>query len=361
MGSWNEIHEEIFAGEVKRQRESISDQVRRKYLADLHRLTGRNTIAYYSGWLSKPGPQFFNVTQISDDDKAGFMSCFKGWDWSKGLDLILHLPGGSIAATETIIDYVRGKFGDNIRTIVPQISMSGGTMLACTGREVVMGLHSNLGPIDPQYGLWPAIAILEEFDRAKREVAANPLMAAVWQPILSKYSPTLLSQAEHMIKWSKEIGKKALMEGMFKGAPNAATKADEIIEFLISHDVHHAHGRHVHRKELRDKGLKIVELESDPALQDAVLSVHHAMMNSLMNSNAVKIIENHSGASMIRNVLLQVQQSTQGAPVPQQPPPAPAQPGKAEKMQRVIVGIVLGGLAIFVAAVCAIAIKMWLN
>jgi hypothetical protein len=359
VGNWNDIHEEIIAGEIKRQRESISDQVRRKYLAELQKLTGRNTIAYYSGWLSKPGPQFVTITQISDDDKAGFMSCFRGWDWAKGLDLILHLPGGSIAATETIIDYVRGKFGDNIRTIVPQISMSGGTMLACAGREIVMGLHSNLGPIDPQFGPWPALAILEEFDRACREVGANPNLAAVWQPILSKYQPTLLSQAEHAIKWSREIGKKALVEGMFKGDANADKKANDIIDFLISHDVHHAHGRHVHRKELQDKGLKILELEKDPKLQEAVLSVHHSMMHTLMNSNAVKIIENHSGESLIRNVVPTVQlQQLQPAPVQQVQPPQGAQTQGQQKALGIAVLVVVG---IIFIALCAIAVKLWMK
>lgn len=183
MGNFNDIHEEVIAGDIKRRRENSADQVRRKYLKALNELTGRNTIAYYSGFLSRPGPEFAALTQIGDEDKNGFMSCFKGWDWSKGLDLILHLPGGSTAATETIIDYIRSKFEENIRTIVPQISMSGGTMLACAGREIVMGLHSNLGPIDPQFGSLPAIALLAEFERAATEVAADPKRALVWQPI----------------------------------------------------------------------------------------------------------------------------------------------------------------------------------
>lgn len=340
MGNWNDIHDEVIAGEIKRQRESVSDQVRRKYLRELQQLTGRNTIAYYSGWLQRPGPQFAALTQISDDDKNGFMSCFKGLDWDRGLDLILHLPGGSVAATETIIDYLRSKFGDNIRTIVPQISMSGGTMIACAGREIVMGLHSNLGPIDPQFGSWPAIAILREFDRALADVQADQRSAAVWQAILSKYQPTLLSQAEHAIAWSREIGQKALREGMFKGDPDAGAKATEIVEFLLSHDLHRAHGRHVHRKELQDKGLRIVELEADQRLQDAVLSVHHSFMHALMNSNCVKIIESHDGVALIRTLQVQLVQggAAQPQPVPAPPPPQPP-PQPPGFLQRLAAGL----------------------
>jgi ClpP class serine protease len=331
LGNWNDIYNETLELEITRHRESPTDQVRRKYLAALHNLTNRNVVAYYSGWLYRPGPNFVALTSIGDDDKHGLMSCFKGFDWNKGLDLILHLPGGSIAATETIIDYIRSKFGDNVRTIVPQISMSGATMIACAGKQIVMGLHSNLGPIDPQFGSWPAIAVLKEFERAVSEIVVEPMRAAAWQPILSQYQPTLLSQAKHAIEWSREIGEKALKEGMLKGDGDKDRKAREIVDFLLSEDLHHAHGRHLHRKELQEKGLKIVELEADQQLQDAVLSVHHAFIGTLLNTNCVKIIENHEGIALVRNLVMAV------PPVPSAPPPArppQQQPPQAQRPQQ---------------------------
>jgi membrane-bound ClpP family serine protease len=78
-----------------------------------------------------------------------------------------------------------------------QISMSGGTIIALAAREIVMGLHSNLGPIDPQFGHSPAIAILKEFERARADIIADPKLALLWQPILQRYEPTLLSRAEY--------------------------------------------------------------------------------------------------------------------------------------------------------------------
>ncbi|NQY82743.1 MAG: S49 family peptidase [Alphaproteobacteria bacterium] len=303
MGNWKEISEEIVALEVsRRQKESPIDKIRRKYIRKLHEETGRNVVVYYSGWLQKLDPVLFSHTIINDDDKNGFMSAFKGLDWNKGLDLVLHLPGGTVAATETIIDYIRGMFGSDIRTIVPQISMSGGTMLACAGKEIILGKHSNLGPIDPQFGSWPAFAVLEEFERASREVIENPDKALVWRAILEKYHPTLLSQAQHAIEWSKEIVINALKDGMLKDDLNADDKAKRIVNFLLSHDLHHAHGRHLHRKELRESGLVITHLEDEQELQDIVLSVHHALMHTLTNSSAIKIIENHEGTGLFRNV-----------------------------------------------------------
>ncbi len=63
-------------------------------------------------------------------------------------------------------------------------------------------------------------------------------------------------------------------------------------------------------------GLKVVEIESDQQLQDLVLTVHHCYMHALMNTGAIKIIENHLGARLIK------QQITVAAPTP----PNPAQP-----------------------------------
>ena len=46
-------------------------------------------------------------------------------------------------------------------------------------------------------------------------------------------------------------------------------------------------------------GLKIIDLEENDELQDAVLSIHHCYMHTFANSNAVKIIENHNGTATI--------------------------------------------------------------
>jgi hypothetical protein len=115
---------------------------------------------------------------------------------------------------------------------------------------------------------------------------------------------------------------------MFKDEPDAAEKAAAVVEFLSSHDLHRAHGRHLHRQELAAKGLKIAELGSNPALQDAVLTVHHACMLTVGNNPTNKLIENHKGVTHAKIVQI-VQQAIQ-IPItpsaPQIPQPLPTQP-----------------------------------
>ncbi|GJM28759.1 MAG: serine protease [Cyclobacteriaceae bacterium] len=296
MPTWNEILKEIGA------QPNAFDHIRRQYLSDLSAKTGRNTIIYYSGWLQKG-----NLAQkgfrfdIVDSDKMGFMSTIKGLTRNRGLDLVLHTPGGSIGATESIVHYLKTMFGNDIRAIVPQIAMSAGTMIACSCKEIIMGKHSNLGPIDPQINGMPTHGIIEEFNRAKAEIAADPNTIAVWQTILSRYSPTLIGECQKAIRWSESIVEDWLKKNMFRGDPDKNDKVSKILSELASHALTLSHDRHLPIDILKDKlGLKIIALEDDPELQDKVLSVHHACIISLTQTPAYKLIENQDGKAFIQ-------------------------------------------------------------
>ncbi len=142
----------------------------------LFSLTGRNIILYATAW-TKTGKQIVTpeILSITDEDIQGLMEVIHGLK-GESLDLILHSPGGSIEAAEAFVTYIRTKFS-NIRVIIPQAAMSAATMIACSANAIVMGKHSSIGPIDPQFVLQtqlgrqmvPAQSIIDQFDLAKRE------------------------------------------------------------------------------------------------------------------------------------------------------------------------------------------------
>jgi membrane-bound ClpP family serine protease len=273
------------------------DVVRRKYLAKLQKLTGRNIIAYYSGWLQKPGVRGI---EVNDADKNGFMNVVHGLDRSKGLDLLLHTPGGDTAATESLVDYLRAMFGTNIRAIVPQIALSAGTMIACACKEIVMGKQSSLGPIDPQIGGIPAHGIVEEFKRAITAAQATPHQIPIWQAVVAKYSPAFVVECEHAIAMTNGMATSWLQTGMFASDPKAQQAVPRIVSELGDHAISKSHGRHLSIDYCQNLGLKIVKLEDDQKLQDAVLTVHHSMIHTLGATAAFKIIENHEGQAFIQ-------------------------------------------------------------
>ena len=72
MAGWDEVLDEINRALSKGQ--NPFDIVRRRYLKALSDLTGRNTIAYYYGWLQKDRAEGI---EIVDEDMTGFMNAYK--------------------------------------------------------------------------------------------------------------------------------------------------------------------------------------------------------------------------------------------------------------------------------------------
>lgn len=293
MPGWDDILNEIqrFPGP--------HDAVRRQYLARLADYTKRNAIAYYSAWLSKPDCPNVDIT---DNDMNGFMNAVKSLDTSKGLDLILHTPGGQPTAAESIVKYLRSKFHNDIRAIVPQMAMSAGTMIACAAKEIIMGKQSSLGPIDPQFNGIPAFNIKHEFEQAKKDLQKNSKNFDYWRILLSKYPAAFVNTAIDAINLSDVLLREWLGSCMFDAQSPADTViVNRIVAALNDHNGPKSHARHYNIDYCQSIGLRITPLENDQDLQDLVLSVHHSFQHTFASSTAVKIVENHIGKAIIMN------------------------------------------------------------
>jgi hypothetical protein len=293
LGSWNDVIKEVY------ETQSQYDYVRRKYIKELSEYTGRNTIAYYSSWLNKQA----NNIDINDADMTGFMNCVHGMNCSKGLDLVLHTPGGSPAAAEAIVNYLRVKFNSDIRVIVPQLAMSAGTMIACASKEIIMGNQSSLGPIDPQFNGIPAYNIMMEFEEAKKDLEENPNNAQYWAIKLQQYPAAFMKTAIDAIQLSGQLVEEWLGTCMYdKNNPKDKEIIDNIVAKLNEHDDSKIHGRHLNAEFCKNIGLKIRMMEDDGELQDKILSLHHAYMITLDATPVLKIIENQNKKSLISNM-----------------------------------------------------------
>ena len=173
-------------------------------------------------------------------------------------------------------------------------------MIACACKEILMGKHSSLGPIDPQLGGVPAHGVVEEFRRAKKEIASDPSTIPVWQAIIAKYSPTLLGECEKAIMWSNKMTTDWLKMGMFHDETSPDAKIKDIIKELGDHAITKSHERHLSSQRCREIGLKVVDLESNHETQEAFLTVHHACMLTLSGTTAIKIIENQNGTAFMK-------------------------------------------------------------
>lgn len=272
---------------------SAVDVTRRKYLADLHGYTGRDTILFA---VRSPAT-------IAIDDLQGFMAAQHGLKNSK-LDLILHGPGGQSEAAEQIVGYLRQRYAE-IRVIVPLQAMSAATMIACAADEIVMGKQSALGPVDPQILLntgqaqtpnqMPAHAVIEEFEKALSEVQANPITANFWVPRLNALPHGLYTSAKAALKRSETLVGQWLQQYMKLSSQVAESAA----AWLASKE-HLTHGKPLQINELRHHGLNVLQLEKDQNLQDAVLSVFHATMITFDMTRCIKFVENQEGKGFFR-------------------------------------------------------------
>ena len=232
MPNWTQV-----ALQAQEMQDPLS-HIRLHYLDVMQQYTGRNIIAYYSAFLQKPG---IKGAGIDDNDKNAFMQACCGLDFGKGLDLILHTPGGDLTATESIVYYLKKLFGKDIRVFVPQIAMSAGTMMALSAKEIVMGKQSNLGPIDPQYGGIACAGILEEFKTACKEVSQDPGAAQMWSLIIGQYHPTFLGDCQKAIDLSQKIVKDWLTDNMFFERKNKNALANKVVRELSSHSKTYMH------------------------------------------------------------------------------------------------------------------------
>jgi hypothetical protein len=326
LPTWGEILQELKA---ERQKVGIAcfDVVRKKYLDQLSGLTGRPTILYATKWTDPSGlpPGAGAAVSITPEDVQAMMEVVHGLK-GEALDLVLHSPGGSPEATEAIVSYLRSKFKD-IRVFIPQAAMSAATMLACSANRIVMGRHSSIGPIDPQMGgTIPAQAILDQFELAKKE-CQDPKLLAAWAPMLKGYGPALLIQCRNALNLSQELVGEWLAKYMLKGTPDADTKAKAIAYWLADHTEFKTHSRHITRDEARERGLVVEDLEADGKIQDAVLSVFHAVTHTLSGTPAVKVVQNNIGRAFVKSLQVEVVQQIQfpapngpGSPPSGQPP-----------------------------------------
>jgi hypothetical protein len=287
--------------------------------------TGRDLILYAAKW-TQPDPGLSpDLVAVVDEDLQGLMEVVHGLR-GKELDLILHSPGGSPETAEAFMVYLRSKF-EHIRVVVPQLAMSASAMMACAADVLLLGKHSFLGPIDPQFILntplgirvVPAQAVLDQFDRAAKD-CQDPKRLASWLPSLNQYGPDLLIQCEQASKMTEEVVRGWLEQYMFRNDQNRVIKAAEVARWLANRANFKSHRRHISRPELEEHGLRIEYLETDQTAQDLFLSAFHATTHTFNGTGVVKIIENHLGKAFMKipQRFIQIQGPVSKPPAPQQ-------------------------------------------
>jgi ATP-dependent protease ClpP protease subunit len=321
MQTWVEVVQEI------RQRNGDNDAVRRESIRKVEEITGRPLIIYATDFMNVEKVQASgSEVSIDSRDKIAFNDVISAIE-GDSLDVLIHSPGGSAEAAESIIDLLRSKFS-SLRMIVPDLAKSAATMMCCAADQLLMDEKSELGPIDPQMMIVrgdkqviraPAQAIIDQFDLARKSISENPSNLPVWLPIIQTLSPALLMECQNADRLSRELVKSWLERYMFYNDENRVNKAIAASEYLAKSQEHLSHGRRIGIEQLQSLGFNILDTRTIPVLRDAIWNLYLSIMITFEHTSAFKITENGHGRALIRHLLIQQIELPGG----QQPAPRP--------------------------------------
>lgn len=287
------------------------DTVRRAKIAHAEGVSGIPLIIYVAAFTDEGrATQYGAGLQIDLNDKTGFEQAVSDIPAGGPLDVLVHSPGGSPTATESIVRLLRSRF-DPIRFIVPHTAKSAATMLALSGNEILMGADAELGPIDPQLRFnvegrslnVPAQAAIDQFARAYGELKADPDKMRTWLPILRLYGPSFLQECQNAISLSETLVTQWLVDYMFAGDKDAPAKAERIATWLADHNNFNTHFRPVWMEQLLkvEPTMRITRLGDVGAdFEEAIMAAYWAIDVTFNNTTAFKIIEHRAESAYVR-------------------------------------------------------------
>lgn len=126
--------------------------------------------------------------------------------------------------------------------IVPGIAKSGGTVIAISANNILLGVNSELGPIDPQF-------LLSEYGNVPCQIIAGDETSP----------PILRAMAEQAVSRMHEFASKILCEGMLKGKKENEQK--RAIEQLTDSSSYGSHGAVIDFSEAQQLGLTVQWME----------------------------------------------------------------------------------------------------
>jgi len=207
--------------------------LRQLLIGDIEAATGRPLIVFFSQ-LDQ---------QINHTDPDDLSEILLGVN-AKAADVLIQTPGGNVDATEKIISLLKHRLTEGYRVIVPSWAKSAGTIIALSSDKIVLGLNSELGPIDPQY------------TTPNGNIPCELIAADDKQPYHVR------QMADLTVQRNRELATGLLKNGMMKGKTD--TQVEAVIARISTSNSYKSHGAVIDHDEAKDKlGLSVEYLNHD--------------------------------------------------------------------------------------------------
>ena len=206
--------------------------LRQLLLRDLQERFGRKQLVYFTRCDSN--------AQIDIDDDRLLLELLSDCG-DEPLDLHVETNGGYTDATEKLIALLE-PFRARLRVIVPRRAKSNGTLLALAASEIVLGVASELGPIDPSIQLGPGQAVPAQF----------VLQAPDADPIIKQI-------AQHAVNQTTSLATRLLNSGQLSAKPE---RVAETVVSLSTRNIYPSHGSVIDAHEAGRLGLNVTFWEA---------------------------------------------------------------------------------------------------
>lgn len=228
--------------------------LRQILIEDIQDLTGRDLVVYFTNKGMLDYRDADDISEVLDDCR------------SSDVDLLLQTPGGVVDACEKIISVLRLRGGE-YRVVIPSWAKSAGTIIALSASSIIMGVNSELGPIDPQFNGIPAEFIRDDPDE--------------------KYPYKQI--AESAISRTKKLANQVLSKGMLRqGDP---THVENIVNQLSSAQRYASHGAVINAEDAQHLGLNITYLAPHSNLWKKIWLLYCMYDFDCQRQNYAKIFE----------------------------------------------------------------------
>jgi hypothetical protein len=238
----------------------------------IEQVTDRQLLVYEANlWSNRSG--------LGEDDIQPFGDLLVRLFPKQNFDLLLHSPGGDIDAAEKIV-YMCREIGGEFRVIIPEYAKSAATLIALASDEIIMGLASEIGPIDAQLtGPGPGGAtfqtstqsFIDEFDRIKEEVDKTGNLSPAYFPLLEGLNLGFIRMCRNLMERSQKFAEKWLKKYMLRDNPEAAEK---LAADLCNVKKWLSHGVVIDADEASRLGVKVGKLKQDDKLWEQIWYLH---------------------------------------------------------------------------------------
>ena len=153
-------------------------------------------------------------------------------DREKPLLLILHSPGGDVAAAYFIGKLCRENTEVGFEVAVPRQAKSAATLLCCAADRIHMGGLSELGPIDPQIRDMPVLAVKHSLEHLSELATQYPGAREMLSDYLAKSLPIeVLGYYERAARSAVQYAERLLQSR--KDAPGTTEENSELARRLV--------------------------------------------------------------------------------------------------------------------------------